>query len=278
MWFRALATDYDGTLARQGRVDDATAAALQRLKASGRRLVVVTGRSLEGLTEAFPHARLCDRIVAENGAVLYRPQSGERVLLGAPVDAALVAELRALHVERLAGGGTRHHRHAGAQPGPGAGRRAASGAGPAGQSQQGRRHAAADGGAARPVGWRRRCWSWRCRRATPWASAMPRTTWPSCSTAVCRRRWQGAVPALREHVDVVLHEDNGAGVRQARRGPAAGRPRTQQVRGAARAARQVRAPLKARPRRRRRLSPPRPAGRRAPRCGWRWRGRSCPGW
>ena len=104
MWFRALATDYDGTLARQGRVADATTAALRRLKASGRRLVVVTGRSLEGLTEAFPQARLCDRIVAENGAVLYRPQSAEQVLLGAPVDAALVAELRALRVEPLAVG------------------------------------------------------------------------------------------------------------------------------------------------------------------------------
>jgi HAD superfamily hydrolase (TIGR01484 family) len=104
MWFRALATDYDGTLAQHGRVDDVTAAALRRLKASDRRLVLVTGRSLEGLLETFPQAPLCDRIVAENGAVLYRPQGGEQTLLGAPVDAALVAELRALRVEPLAVG------------------------------------------------------------------------------------------------------------------------------------------------------------------------------
>ncbi len=39
MYFIALATDYDGTLAHHGRADVQTIAALERLKASGRKCV-----------------------------------------------------------------------------------------------------------------------------------------------------------------------------------------------------------------------------------------------
>jgi HAD superfamily hydrolase (TIGR01484 family) len=49
MYLITVATDYDGTLAHHGRVDAATIAALQRLKASGRKLVMVTGRELPDL-------------------------------------------------------------------------------------------------------------------------------------------------------------------------------------------------------------------------------------
>ena len=64
----ALATDYDGTIARDGRVDDATLAALRRLRASGRLLVLVTGRELGDLFATFDYCDLFNRIVAENGA------------------------------------------------------------------------------------------------------------------------------------------------------------------------------------------------------------------
>jgi hydroxymethylpyrimidine pyrophosphatase-like HAD family hydrolase len=43
LYVLALATDYDGTLASQGMVDAATLAALERFKATGRRLILVTG-------------------------------------------------------------------------------------------------------------------------------------------------------------------------------------------------------------------------------------------
>ena len=46
MHYLALASDYDGTLATDGRVDNATIAALERLRDSGRRLLLVTGREL----------------------------------------------------------------------------------------------------------------------------------------------------------------------------------------------------------------------------------------
>jgi hydroxymethylpyrimidine pyrophosphatase-like HAD family hydrolase len=70
-----LAVDYDGTLATNGLVDDATLDALIRLRQSGRRIVLVTGRLLEPLLAAFPQVGLCDLVVAENGALLYDPDT-----------------------------------------------------------------------------------------------------------------------------------------------------------------------------------------------------------
>lgn len=81
MRYLALACDYDGTLASGGRVSDATREALGRLLASGRRLILVTGRQLDDLLTVFPHPELFERIVAENGALLYRPSTGERRIL-----------------------------------------------------------------------------------------------------------------------------------------------------------------------------------------------------
>ena len=54
MQYQALAVDYDGTLATDGVVDDTTIDALQRLRESGRRLILVTGRIVEQLVEVFP--------------------------------------------------------------------------------------------------------------------------------------------------------------------------------------------------------------------------------
>src|SRR4029450_10624204 len=47
MRYHALACDYDGTLAHNGRVNDETMAALERLRGSGRQLIMVTGRELD---------------------------------------------------------------------------------------------------------------------------------------------------------------------------------------------------------------------------------------
>jgi HAD superfamily hydrolase (TIGR01484 family) len=92
MRYQALAADYDGTLATNARVDEATLEALRRLRESGRKLVMVTGRELGELLAIFPHATLFDRIVAENGALLYRPEAREEHLLaGRPPDAFVSA-------------------------------------------------------------------------------------------------------------------------------------------------------------------------------------------
>lgn len=94
MGYYALATDYDGTLASQGRVDDATLAALERLRASGRKLIMVTGRELNDLLHVFPQIDLFDHVVAENGALLYRPASREEKRLGEPPPEAFVDALQ----------------------------------------------------------------------------------------------------------------------------------------------------------------------------------------
>ena len=73
MRFRVLAADYDGTLAHHGRTSPSTVTALRRLKDSGRKLVLVTGRQLDDLQQVFPEIDLFNRVVAENGAVLYHP-------------------------------------------------------------------------------------------------------------------------------------------------------------------------------------------------------------
>src|SRR5918995_6525338 len=83
MTFEALATDYDGTLAYDGIVDEVTVHALTRARDAGLKLVMVTGRELSDLFNTFEHSSLFDVIVAENGAVLYTPAT-EAVELLAP--------------------------------------------------------------------------------------------------------------------------------------------------------------------------------------------------
>jgi HAD superfamily hydrolase (TIGR01484 family) len=84
MYFVALATDYDGTLARDGRVDAATMDALKEVRESGRKLILVTGRDLPDLQRVFPHLDLFDLVVAENGALLFNPAKKEETPLCEP--------------------------------------------------------------------------------------------------------------------------------------------------------------------------------------------------
>ncbi|MGH8901768.1 MAG: HAD-IIB family hydrolase [Egibacteraceae bacterium] len=104
MRYLALATDFDGTIAEQGSVDDHTLRALERLLATGRKLVLVTGRELDDLLEVFPHIGLFDRVVAENGAVLYRPASREAQPLADPPLGLFLDALRERGVQPLSRG------------------------------------------------------------------------------------------------------------------------------------------------------------------------------
>jgi HAD superfamily hydrolase (TIGR01484 family) len=104
MRYLVLATDYDGTIAAHGAVSASTVEALERARASGRKLVLVTGRELEDLFSVFPQYALFDRIVAENGALLYRPDTREEKLLGERPPAELVEQLRARGVDPLSVG------------------------------------------------------------------------------------------------------------------------------------------------------------------------------
>ena len=105
MKFRALAADYDGTLAFDGHVDEATVQSLRSVRDAGLRLVMVTGRELTDLFNTFAHVELFDRVVAENGAVLYNPQSKDIDLLGMSPPRALVERLTALNIPLSIGHG-----------------------------------------------------------------------------------------------------------------------------------------------------------------------------
>jgi HAD superfamily hydrolase (TIGR01484 family) len=102
MYFVALATDYDGTLAEDGRVSGATVDALQRLRRSGRKLILVTGRQLSDLRQVFPELDRFDLAVVENGAVLYEPATEAELALGAAPPAVFIDWLRDHGVSPLA--------------------------------------------------------------------------------------------------------------------------------------------------------------------------------
>lgn len=95
----ALITDYDGTIAHDGVVDEAALAALERLRAAGWCLVLVTGRELGDVQRLMPRLDVFDRVVAENGAVLHTPATGATRLLASPPGPGLAAALAAAGVQ-----------------------------------------------------------------------------------------------------------------------------------------------------------------------------------
>jgi len=94
MRYLALCTDYDGTLATDGQLLPDTISALERLLASGRRLVLVTGRELDDLQKVCTRLDLFEYVVAENGALLFKPSTGEETPLAARPPEAFVTLLR----------------------------------------------------------------------------------------------------------------------------------------------------------------------------------------
>ncbi len=104
MRYVAIATDYDNTLATHGRVERETIAALERFIQSGRKIVLVTGRLLPDILDIFPEIGLCERVVADNGAVLYRPATREHTVLATPIPVAFIDELRRRQVPELSCG------------------------------------------------------------------------------------------------------------------------------------------------------------------------------
>jgi hydroxymethylpyrimidine pyrophosphatase-like HAD family hydrolase len=104
MRYVALAAGFDGTLAREGRCDERCIDTLRALSATGRKLILVTGRELRELLEIFPEARIFDYVVAENGAVMHRPATRESEILAQAPPEILLQELRRRHVTPLSVG------------------------------------------------------------------------------------------------------------------------------------------------------------------------------
>lgn len=104
MYFVALAVDYDGTIACNEKVSSETIAALVKIKESGRKLILVTGRRLENLKEIFDQLDIFDRIVAENGALIYTPQTEVQHLLAPAPPLDFITKLKAKGISPLACG------------------------------------------------------------------------------------------------------------------------------------------------------------------------------
>jgi hydroxymethylpyrimidine pyrophosphatase-like HAD family hydrolase len=99
-----LACDYDETLASGGQVGPPALEALVRLKASGGKTILVTGRELDDLLQVFPAIDVFDLVVAENGAVLYQPATGRIRPLADPPSQRFLERLRQQRVQPLSAG------------------------------------------------------------------------------------------------------------------------------------------------------------------------------
>ncbi|WP_193040973.1 MULTISPECIES: HAD-IIB family hydrolase [unclassified Pseudomonas] len=104
MHFLALAVDYDGTIAENGNVPEHVCTALASLKASGRKLLLITGRELQALKHHFTQLDLFDLVVVENGALLYDPRTDTEELIADSASTALVERLRDKGVSPLSVG------------------------------------------------------------------------------------------------------------------------------------------------------------------------------
>jgi hydroxymethylpyrimidine pyrophosphatase-like HAD family hydrolase len=71
------------------------------LLASGRKLILVTGRELGDLQSVFSRLDLFEWVVAENGALIYRPADKLEKVLGEAPSERFVAALRKAKVEPL---------------------------------------------------------------------------------------------------------------------------------------------------------------------------------
>jgi HAD superfamily hydrolase (TIGR01484 family) len=100
----ALACDYDETLASQGKVAPPALQALLQLKESGGKIILVTGRQLDDLEAVCPETRLFDFVVAENGALLYRPATRKMRSLAEPPAESFLKRLRERGVQPLSAG------------------------------------------------------------------------------------------------------------------------------------------------------------------------------
>jgi hydroxymethylpyrimidine pyrophosphatase-like HAD family hydrolase len=105
MRWRAFATDFDGTIASDGVVDEPTLLALKSLRPAGIKSLLVTGRELPELKNLDLPIDVFDLVVAENGALIYEPEINETQLLTNPASAELAVLLEKRGVTPLSVGG-----------------------------------------------------------------------------------------------------------------------------------------------------------------------------
>ena len=98
MHITVVATDFDGTISRDGGLAPEAVQALRHLREAGRFTVLVSGRPFEFLRDVQAREQAFDLIVAENGAVLYDPRTDEMRLPFGEVPTDLMDMLERLGV------------------------------------------------------------------------------------------------------------------------------------------------------------------------------------
>src|SRR6266545_4352997 len=88
-----IALDYDGTVARNDALDASVREAIAVARLRGVCVLLVTGKILADLRRHAGDLHFVDGVVAENGAVLYFPDSGHTTSLAPRVLPAFTAEL-----------------------------------------------------------------------------------------------------------------------------------------------------------------------------------------
>ena len=103
MKLSVIALDYDGTIARNDKLDPSVREAIAAARTRGIAVLLVTGRILDELRRVAGDLHFVDGVVAENGAVIHFPDSGHTSTLGPPVSTSFLAELARRDVPCQAG-------------------------------------------------------------------------------------------------------------------------------------------------------------------------------
>ena len=98
-----LALDYDGTIARNDRLDPGIRESIAEARTRGITVVIVTGRILDDLRRVAGDLHFVDAVIAENGAVLHVPESDYTVRLAPAISPAFVDELSRRRINARAG-------------------------------------------------------------------------------------------------------------------------------------------------------------------------------
>ena len=84
MKLSVLALDYDGTIARDDRLDPSVRDAIAEARRRGVKVMLVTGRILNDLQRVAGELTFVDGVVAENGAIVHFPGGGLTAPLAPP--------------------------------------------------------------------------------------------------------------------------------------------------------------------------------------------------
>jgi hydroxymethylpyrimidine pyrophosphatase-like HAD family hydrolase len=103
MKLSVLALDYDGTIASNNRVPSSVLDAIADARRRNVTVILVTGRILDDLRRVAGDLNFVDGIVAENGALIHFPGSGQTTVLAPVIPSTFIARLTELRIPFAAG-------------------------------------------------------------------------------------------------------------------------------------------------------------------------------